>query len=259
MEKCGFQIWVADVARCDERQVEAYCAAHLSDTDVAMAKQFMFPEDRKIFIVARALRQHVLQRLRPRASHAWNFEAGPHGRPDLVAQGGEPHLSLNVSHTEGLVAVAASDEAAIGIDVEVHGGTANGPQIAERFFAAEECSALLDLPAHERTARFTQLWTLKESLLKALGRGLSVPLRDVRFDFVGGSRLELLADGVPGLEGRHIASALIDCGPRHAMAISHVGPRPVTHLNLQLRTVVPFVSEEPAALRVLAGTHPLQA
>jgi 4'-phosphopantetheinyl transferase len=51
--------------------------------------------------------------------------------------------------------------------------------LAQRFFTPQEAAVLGRLPEKEQQRAFFRLWTAKESLLKALGTGLSRPLSSV--------------------------------------------------------------------------------
>jgi len=64
----------------------------------------------------------------------------------------------------------------VGVDVEAMDRDAQYTRIAERFFAPQEAYLLHSLPADKQAETFIRLWTLKEALLKACGRGLSLPL-----------------------------------------------------------------------------------
>ena len=92
------------------------------------------------------------------------------GKPVLP---GSSDLHFNVSHSAEWVAVAVAEQE-VGIDVE----KIREPQyrIAERFFSPEELAALNACRGPEKRSYFFDLWTLKESYLKLLGRGLTKSL-----------------------------------------------------------------------------------
>ncbi len=108
--------------------------------------------------------------------HLWNSSAplsvhfGAHGKPSLPAA---PHWHIGVSHSGDYIAVVLSPKP-IGIDIE-HIGSKQYMPIAQRFFATQEVDYLQSLPIEKQREIFYQLWTLKESYVKALGKGLKLP------------------------------------------------------------------------------------
>ncbi|WP_178076012.1 4'-phosphopantetheinyl transferase family protein [Paenibacillus oralis] len=82
-------------------------------------------------------------------------------------------LQFNISHSGNWV-VGVVDHRPIGIDVECIKPI--DFEIARRFFAATEWFQLLALEGQEKLSRFYDIWTLKESYIKAMGKGLSIPL-----------------------------------------------------------------------------------
>jgi 4'-phosphopantetheinyl transferase len=84
-----------------------------------------------------------------------------------------PGYHFNVSHSGDWVVTAISDRE-VGIDVE----RLRDPQyrIAERFFSEEELGMLNSLEGADKASCFFDLWTLKESYLKLLGKGLTQSL-----------------------------------------------------------------------------------
>ncbi|AZK45736.1 4'-phosphopantetheinyl transferase family protein [Paenibacillus lentus] len=93
-----------------------------------------------------------------------------YGKPLLKEDYG---LHFNNSHS-GKWVVCAIDEAPVGIDVEEVKEIDLG--LAERFFSKQECIDLHRLQDDNRLSYFFDLWTLKESYIKAAGMGLSLPL-----------------------------------------------------------------------------------
>ena len=98
------------------------------------------------------------------------FSKGEHGKPFYPQ---DTNIHFNISHAGDWVFVALSSKA-IGIDIEKN----RTPQyrIANRYFSAEEQLDLFSLSGREKSAYFFKLWTLKESYLKLLGKGLTQSL-----------------------------------------------------------------------------------
>ncbi|MFG1420395.1 4'-phosphopantetheinyl transferase family protein [Roseixanthobacter liquoris] len=160
----------------------ALFAAVLDAEENARAARLRFAHDRTAFIAAHALARFALSRARPAvAPVAWRFRAPPLGKPVAHAEGGAG-VSFSLSHTAGLVAVVVGEEAPLGVDVEAIVPATATLDLAAAFCAPAEHAALAALADGEaRARRFFTLWTLKESLLKAAGLGLSQAPQTVQF------------------------------------------------------------------------------
>ncbi|MEU1242789.1 4'-phosphopantetheinyl transferase superfamily protein [Micromonospora parva] len=84
---------------------------------------------------------------------------------------GPVELAVSVSRTAGLVVVAARRGGAVGVDVE-RIRPLPALALAHRWFPPAELAWLGDRPEAGRTVDFLRLWTAKEAVGKALGRGL---------------------------------------------------------------------------------------
>lgn len=90
-----------------------------------------------------------------------------------------PGYHFNVSHSGDWVVCVFADHL-VGIDIERIKSIEYS--IAERFFAPTEFGDLMGKPGDQKLTYFYQLWTLKESYIKAVGRGLSIPLNSFCFN-----------------------------------------------------------------------------
>ncbi|WP_139997179.1 4'-phosphopantetheinyl transferase family protein [Paenibacillus paridis] len=82
-------------------------------------------------------------------------------------------VQFNISHS-GAWTVAAFHTESIGIDIEVIGKA--DMELARAMFATSEYEALSNHSAEGRDRLFYRIWTAKESCIKAVGKGLSIPL-----------------------------------------------------------------------------------
>ena len=166
----------------------------LSDVEQIRSGRFLFARDRRDFVVAHALLRRTLSRHFSIAPRDWEFVIGSNGKPalsgDLVAA---THLRFNLAHTNGLVACAVSRIADVGVDVETIDCAKDSLQIAERCFASAEIDGLRHCTSAARPERFTEVWTLKEAYLKAIGAGFSLPLDEFAFHFDASSSLRFSA------------------------------------------------------------------
>lgn len=107
------------------------------------------------------------------------FTLNDYGKPYLDGR----RLEFNVSHS-GEWVVAAVSQSPVGIDVEQIKSVKL--DIARRFFSKQEYSELLAKEGEDQKHYFFDLWTLKESYVKACGQGLAIPLNSFMFSFKDG-------------------------------------------------------------------------
>lgn len=92
---------------------------------------------------------------------------GEKGKPHIANLS---HVHFNISHSGNYVVCAVSSKE-LGVDVERIRKV--NLRIAERFFSQPEIDDLMALDEDKRMQYFISLWTIKESYLKAIGRGLT--------------------------------------------------------------------------------------
>ncbi|WP_157462003.1 4'-phosphopantetheinyl transferase family protein [Chitinimonas koreensis] len=178
-------LWYGFPAEMAGTDLASHYAALLSEDERARHGAFLFAEDAQRYLFTRALVRTVLSRYADVAPGDWVFSRNAHGKPAVAGpdRPGCAGLSFNVSHAAGLVVMAVGRDTRIGVDVESLDRPI-GAAVVGRVLTADEAKALCALPAEQRGRRFVELWTLKESWLKAIGTGLDVPPRRMEFAFV---------------------------------------------------------------------------
>jgi 4'-phosphopantetheinyl transferase len=98
------------------------------------------------------------------------FECGkPHGKPKIVGS----TLEVSISHSGDCVALAMTEGAPVGIDVEeVRDAEVDG--LAGICFSPTELTTFKTVPEDERRGAFFTYWARKEAVLKATGKGMWV-------------------------------------------------------------------------------------
>ncbi|MCP4153593.1 MAG: 4'-phosphopantetheinyl transferase superfamily protein, partial [bacterium] len=97
---------------------------------------------------------------------AIHFTRNENGKPSLKDN---PEFHFNLSHSGDWI-VCAVDNSPVGIDIQEIFPISL--EISKRHFTTEEHHDLMSKKEHERIPYFFTLWTLKESYLKALGKGM---------------------------------------------------------------------------------------
>ncbi|GGT19432.1 4'-phosphopantetheinyl transferase family protein [Streptomyces purpureus] len=160
---------MADVWYVGVDQVPESLAVLLNGRDRARRRQIVHETDRHLFLAAWVLARLVLGERLGRDPAALSFDRTcthcgdrTHGKPVVETAG--PALDFSLSHAGGLAVVAVSDRA-VGVDVEdtTAGAQPLAPALTER--ERETCLSYAD---------FARLWTRKEAVLKAVGKGLAI-------------------------------------------------------------------------------------
>ncbi|GIH14418.1 4'-phosphopantetheinyl transferase family protein [Rugosimonospora africana] len=161
------EMWFADIA-----SVRPAHLALLNDVEQRRRERYLKEADRARFTAGVALTRLVVAQQtgtvpdRVRVDRTCPRCSEPHGKPRIVDA--DVHMSL--SHSGDKVAFALTREAAVGVDVEVVGDR-DVTGLAEAVLVAAE-------PVR-RAEEFYTYWCRKESVVKATGEGLRVPLREV--------------------------------------------------------------------------------
>lgn len=146
----------------------------VSPERAARAKRFLKEEDRLRSLAGELLLRKVL-----RETHGITVPqlgVGPCGKPQLMS--GEPFF--NISHAGAHVLLAVGD-VPLGVDVEQVRPVSVG--VSDMVFTDDEQQWIWG--ASDSDAAFFQLWTLKESYIKALGLGMRKALRSFSFVIEG--------------------------------------------------------------------------
>jgi len=104
---------------------------------------------------------------------------GAQGKPALSW----PALALdfNLSGSGDWLAIAVSDGAAVGVDIQYCDPGREVMTLARRFFRDEEVAQLQACAPTQRSDRFYDYWTLKEAHIKAAGGSLGLQLESTGF------------------------------------------------------------------------------
>jgi len=228
--------------------------ALLTAGEIARAERFVFEKHRSQQIITRALLRTVLSGYAGIDPGAWCFTTNPYGRPQIAAPNALPEISFNLAHTDGLVVCGCTRSARLGVDAEHMHDRDVSLDLAARYFSAEERAQLQQAPAAERRERFLQYWTLKESYIKAIGRGLSTPLDQFSFSISPSRHIGLSFQRSLHDSGENWRCWLLRLPHRYVLALcaerkGASPPRIVAH------RVIPLARTEPLKFEIIAQSH----
>jgi 4'-phosphopantetheinyl transferase len=167
----AIQLFLADAGEAGPT-VARKAAEWFDERERERQSRLRFPADRDLHLAAHVLLREVLARYTGTPAADLAFTAGEHGKPVLEAA---PELAFSLAHAGGVALLGVSLQADLGVDVEPVDARRDALAIARRFHPGEQ-KWLQAADPTERAARFAELWTLKESVAKATGHGLQLPL-----------------------------------------------------------------------------------
>jgi 4'-phosphopantetheinyl transferase len=105
------------------------------------------------------------------------FDTTAAGKPFLARPARNLEFNLSHSGRHGLIAVAL--DRSVGVDIEVRRPISDPLGVAFQIATPREAKLLTQLPTSQVHSAFFDLWTRKEAVLKALGRGFSIDPREL--------------------------------------------------------------------------------
>lgn len=145
----------------------SYYRSVLNAEESERAGRFLTQRLREEYIIAHGFLRQVLASYLDIAPQSIEFKVNNHDKPSLL----HDNLEFNLTHS-GNFAMVAICKAPVGVDIEKIRPDQN-LDIAERFFSPDEVEKLRALPVNEQVTAFFQLWSRKEAIIKAMGKGLA--------------------------------------------------------------------------------------
>jgi 4'-phosphopantetheinyl transferase len=213
-------VWYAELTNTEDA---ANLEPLLSPDEKQRAARFRFPEHRRRFVIARGFLRQLLGAYVEIEPRDLAFSYSENGKPELSAIHGST-ISFNVSHSGDIGAFAFGLARRIGVDVECIRQDVDVEEIPRRFFSELEQQTLARLDSRKKIEGFFNCWTRKEAYVKAVGSGLSLPLRDFDVSLLPGEQAKLLATRpIPELASKW-SMASLQLGPECAAAVVAEGP-----------------------------------
>jgi 4'-phosphopantetheinyl transferase len=186
----------------------------LTDDERARAGRFHFRVHRDRFVAARGLLRLLLGERLDVDPGSVRIITGAQGKPRLDSGNG---LSFNLAHSGSDALYAFTYDGDVGVDIEAV-RPVDPVALSKTCFADAERDELLGLPPSRRLDAFFHGWARKEAVIKADGRGMSLPLDRFAVTLGGPARLR---QPPPGDDASRWRLASLDAGPgvRAAVAV----------------------------------------
>jgi 4'-phosphopantetheinyl transferase len=167
--KQGLQIWRIELPE-ESTPLDNFTSL-LSSEEQARAERLRAGRVRLQFAVARSSLRILLGNCL--GIHPARVPIAPssYGKPQT------PGVSYNVAHSGDTILIALCRDHRVGVDVEYFSRETDALEIAKHSFAESEYLELSAIAEPDQLRRaFFRCWTRKEAIVKADGRGLSLPL-----------------------------------------------------------------------------------
>ncbi len=146
----------------------------LSPEEFIRAEKLLNSTQKIAFASAHRHLRKIISGIVGTTSTSITFDTAPTGKPLCTSH---TDIRFNLSHTHGAVAIAISEERAVGIDIEAIRPLPELDGMISTVATTEELQELQNLTTADRLHAFYKLWTAKESVVKANGIALGLDLR----------------------------------------------------------------------------------
>ncbi|MCG9556254.1 4'-phosphopantetheinyl transferase family protein [Vibrio kanaloae] len=189
METSVIDLWFCSLNDLDEGSDHvSRLKQKLTADEVAKVERYRMPSSQTQALYVRSCLRAILSRYFCFQPEEWRFEYGEKGKPSLVEkQQIETGLNFNISHSKEYLLIAVCQTKGqplqLGVDIEHARISTNIAAIMKHYFSESEISDFLELDDASQRERFFDLWALKESYIKATGKGLATSLKSFSFNF----------------------------------------------------------------------------
>jgi 4'-phosphopantetheinyl transferase len=173
----AIHVWCTSLDPCSTTSFDF--ERSLSDDEVERAGRFRFSKDRQRFVVGRGFLRRLLGCYLGCEPSMIKFVYGEFGKPSLARQSSLEPILFNLSHSGSQAVFAFARGREVGVDVERIDPGIDVTQVAGHLFTPGEFADVVARPGNQRYARFFDLWTRKEALIKAQGKGMSTNVREL--------------------------------------------------------------------------------
>ena len=166
------QIYITDVQKLQEKDLFERAFSLVAKARQEKIKSFYFPKDQALSLGAGLLLRYGLTKAGVKYDDL-KISYTPYNKPILEYK---PNLYFNLSHSGSKVLLGINDKP-IGVDVEEIQPIEEN--LTKLVFTVKEQAYYNILNPVDRLNYFYKIWTLKEAYLKAIGKGLAVPMEEL--------------------------------------------------------------------------------
>ena len=180
------EIWRFSLSLSDA--LRHYYRQQLPTNEQAQLESINHPKLQQQWLCSRGILRCALAAKFNQPAQSFTIIVNEFGKPMLDDTAGQ-FCEFNLSHSNAYGVLALCETAPVGIDLQFMRQSINPIEFSQRFFSPHETQCLQACAsATEQMALFYRLWTGKEALLKALGKG--IVLEDLKTNIIPDNQLD---------------------------------------------------------------------
>lgn len=172
-------IWYLPIKAISADKIKYY-QSFLSKNEISQYDTFSFSKEKNRYLLTRYMIGKLLYEYTGEVNMYQSLDFNPWGRPFISSAHNLFKIDFNISHNDEYIVCGITSGGKIGIDIESY-SKHRSCFIAEDFMAEPEISDLKVRSGEEWNKRFIEFWTLKESFIKGVGKGMAIPLDSFYF------------------------------------------------------------------------------
>lgn len=151
---------------------------YLTSQEKDQANTYRTKELSENYIIAHSTLRKVLSHHTKTHPHDIEFIIGKYGKPYL--KNNQQNIEFNMSHSKDMLCIVVTTDEEVGVDVEFKDSSINVEELQNLVFSTQETEYINSLESQaQKRDFFYNLWTLKESMVKSIGLGLSYPINQI--------------------------------------------------------------------------------
>ena len=148
----------------------------LSDQEKEEARKFRTEFLKDQYVLSHGFLRKLLSCYVEREPDYIEYEKNKYGKPFLTH---DCRVQFNMSHSKDFAAYIIALDCEVGIDIEWMDKEMNIQDISDLVLSPSELLYLKELSLREKQEKFYTIWTKKEAIIKAIGKGLSYSLQEI--------------------------------------------------------------------------------
>ena len=166
-------VYLANVNNCRQHISLYYQCLSIQEQEKAKKYYHNYLSDR--YVISHGILRYILGYHNKQFPQDIQFFNSRYEKPSL----NDNNIKFNMSHSHEMVGYIIALNNRVGIDIELHNDKLDVQELASLVFTPTEYRFFNTLQTNEQLVFFYNLWTKKESLIKASGQGLSYPINTI--------------------------------------------------------------------------------